>query len=294
MIVTIPATSANLGPGFDTLGLAIDLKNEITIKPASITSIKVKGEGARNPKLRADNIFVKIFNEMFYDITKTTETFRFSFDNKIPISRGLGSSSAVIVSALAAAHFLAGVEIEKEDLLNIALKYENHPDNITPAVMGGFNMAMLSQEGKVISRKRDMPKELKAVMVIPNRPTSTSFSRSSLPKKYYTRDIVFNIGRCSFLSYAFFNQDWELLKEASLDKLHQSYRMKAIPELFKVQKCALANGALMSTLSGSGSSFFNLVHESDASMLQDAFLRQFSKFRIEVFDFDNNGVEIAN
>lgn len=287
----IPATSANLGPGFDTLGIAISLKNEITISRSKIPTIQVRGEGSRNPKLRVDNIFVKIFNDIYFELTKSADNFKFVFENKIPISRGLGSSSAVIIGALFAAHKIAKVDITKEELLNIAIRYETHPDNITPALYGGFNLSMVNYNGSVTSRKKCMPDSVVAVMVIPNRSTSTNYSRAALPKKYSTKDLVFNLSRTSMLSYAFFNEEWDLLREASLDRVHQMYRMRAIPELFEVQKRALENGALMSTLSGSGSSFFNLCKRDDSLELKNRLISLFPKFRVEIFDFDNEGAE---
>lgn len=286
--VSVPATSANLGPGFDTLGLAISLRNELRIKPARFTSISIKGEGSQNPKLRADNFFVNIFTEFFQNLTGEKEHFRFSFLNKIPISRGLGSSSAVIIGAIGAAYDAAQVPLPKEKLLNLAINYESHPDNITPAVMGGFNIAIV-ERNQVISSKKELPRYLKAVMVIPNKSISTNYSRTTLPKKYSRRDCVFNISRCSMLATAFFTEDWDLLKACSKDKIHQDYRMKALPALFEVQKLALENGALMSTLSGSGSSFFNMVHQDDAKRLQKALRERFPDFGVYTYDFDNTG-----
>lgn len=286
--VSVPATSANLGPGFDTLGLAITLRNELSIKPARFTSISIKGEGSQNPKLRADNFFVNIFSEFFYNLTGEKEHFRFSFANKIPISRGLGSSSAVIVGAIGAAYDAAKVPLSKEKLLNLALNYESHPDNITPAVMGGFNVAIVDRN-KVISTKKEMPGYLKAVMVIPNKSISTNYSRTTLPKRYSRRDCVYNISRCSMLSSAFFTENWDLLRVASRDKIHQDYRMKAMSVLFNVQKEALNAGALMSTLSGSGSSFFSMAHQDDAKRIQKKLKSSFPDFGVYIFDFDNVG-----
>ena len=153
MFVSVPATSANLGPGFDTLGLAVDLRNEIIIKPSKFLSVSTHGEGADNPKIKKNTLFLNIFNENYQRLTDRTDNFRFEFHNRIPISRGLGSSSAVIVASLSAAYTAAGVKYTKREILNQALRYENHPDNITPAVMGGFNVACV-ENGRVYSKKR--------------------------------------------------------------------------------------------------------------------------------------------
>ncbi len=111
----------------------------------------------------------------------------------------MGSSSAVIVSAIASAYAIEGIELEKQKLLNLALAYENHPDNITPAVMGGFTVATV-QENEVKYIKKEMPKSLKAIVVIPNRPMSTQLSRKSLPYKYSKEDAIFNISHSSLLT----------------------------------------------------------------------------------------------
>lgn len=289
MIVTVPATSANLGPGFDTLGLALALRNKVEFYPSKVFSVSIKGEGAANPRLKGNNLFVSIFNDHYKKLTDDPGIFRFEFKNQIPLSRGLGSSSAVIVSAISAAYSAAGAKVHKRKLLNLALQYEPHPDNITPAVMGGFN-ATAVDNGKVFSQKKRIPKYLKAVVVIPNKPISTARSRSVMPHKYKREDAVFNIAHASLLTAAFFNESWEMLRVAAKDRFHQVMRMKFLPELFEVQKIAIEHRALMSTLSGSGSTFFNMVYSDDAERLAGSFKEKFPEFRVVVLDFDNDGV----
>ncbi|HIC42814.1 MAG TPA: homoserine kinase, partial [Sulfurimonas sp.] len=176
MIISVPATSANLGPGFDSLGLALDLRNTVDIRPSRFHSVSVRGEGENNPKLKGNNLFVGIFNDHYNKLTQKRQNFKFTFHNQVPLSRGLGSSSAVIVSAIASAHEAAGVRVSRRRILNHALQYEPHPDNITPAVMGGFNTAVV-EKSKVFSEKKHIPPYLKAVVVIPNKPISTAHSR---------------------------------------------------------------------------------------------------------------------
>ena len=278
-----------MGSGFDTLGLALDLRNSVKIKKGSFFSISIRGEGSGNVRLKGNNLFISIFNEHYRQLTGRLDKFRFTFYNNIPLSRGLGSSSAVIVSAIAAAYTAAGVAISRRKLLNLALTYEPHPDNITPAVMGGFNVAAL-ENNKVYSIKKEMPSYLKAVVVIPNRPISTSYSRRRLPKRYSKEDVIYNLSRSSLLTAAFFSEQWEYLRIASKDRLHQKVRMESLPELFELQRLALDNGALMSTLSGSGSTFFNMCYEKDAKRLCGILNDRFREFRVKVLDFDNEGL----
>ncbi len=289
MFVSVPATSANLGPGFDTLGLAVDLRNEIIVKRSKFLSLATHGEGAENPKIKKNTLFLNIFNENYRRLTNRQDNFRFEFHNRIPISRGLGSSSAVIVAALSAAYTAAEKRYTKREILNQALRYEHHPDNITPAVMGGFNVACVESD-RVYSKKRRMPDYLRAVVVVPNRTISTAKSRTVLPKMYRKEEAVYSLSRAAYMTGLFMSESWDLLRIASKDKLHQARRMKMMPELFDVQKTALKHGALMSTLSGSGSTFFNLAYEKDAPKIAEALQRRFPQFRVLTLRLDNHGV----
>ena len=291
MTVSVPATSANLGPGFDSLGLAVNLRNVVDFKPSRFFSIAIKGEGEGNPRLKGNNLFVGIFNDHYKRLTNRRQNFKFTFYNEVPMSRGLGSSSAVIVSAIATAHEAAGVRVSKRRILNHALVYESHPDNITPAVMGGFNAAVV-EKNKVFSQKKHMPDYLKAVVVIPNKPISTNRSRTTLPRSYSKENAVFNLSHAALTTAAFFNEDWEMLKIATQDRFHQKVRTKMLPELFAVQKTAYEEGALMSTLSGSGSTFFNMVYDEDAQKLANRLNQKFPDFTVKILDFDNDGLII--
>ncbi len=294
MTIDVPATSANLGPGFDSLGLALDLTNHIVIKPSNFVSIALRGEGSNKPKLKTNNQFVNIFYNFYIKLVGKRDNFRFEFHNNIPFSRGLGSSSAVIVAAIASAYKMAGVELSRDAILNKALFYEPHPDNIAPAVHGGFTASLTIRGEKVITQKKEIPGYLRAVMVIPNRPMSTNQSRTRLPRSYSMQKTVFNLSHAAVLTAAFFNEDWKVLRIASEDMMHQSVRMKMLKELFDVQKTALMNGALMSTLSGSGSSFFNMCYEDDAVYLAEKLKRGFPQFRVETYNFNNIGYKFGN
>ncbi len=291
MYISVPATSANLGPGFDTLGLAIDLRNEIVIKPSKFLSISTRGEGASSPKIKKNSLFMHVFNEQFRKLSGGSQPppFRFEFINKIPISRGLGSSSAVIVSAITASYLAVGVRFNKRKILNTALKYEPHPDNITPAVMGGFNVACIEGD-RVYSKKRRLPSYLKAVLVVPDRTISTAKSRNVLPKHYSKEELIFSLSRASYMTALFMSESWEQLRVASKDKIHQERRMAMMPELFNVQETALERGALMSTLSGSGSTFFNLCYADDAIDIVETLKAKFPQFRVFEHSLDNIGV----
>ncbi|MDL0087964.1 homoserine kinase [Campylobacter gastrosuis] len=288
MTILVPATSANLGPGFDALGLSLKLYNEVKITKSSLSSVSINGEGSDNVALRKNNLFISVFNEIFKDLSGSDENFRIVFDNKIPFSRGLGSSSAVIISAITAAYFMAGFKVDKQTILNKALIYENHPDNITPAVFGGFISAVINNNA-VVFNKFEISNELKAVVVIPNKPMSTSQAREILPKSYTIKECVSNLSHAAFLTSCFGAKRYDLLRLACKDVMHEERRMNALSELFEVRKMAYENNALMSSLSGSGSSFLNIVYADDAKNLQKKLSEKFSDFRVEILDFDNDG-----
>ena len=291
MTISVPASSANLGPGFDTLGLALDLRNKISIKEAKSFSIEIYGEGEDISAFRRNNLFINVFNKHFSKFETNKKKLKFSFYNNIPISRGLGSSSAAIIGAISAVYNFLNIKYTKNIILNSAINYEKHPDNITPALVGGFTVSIL-EHNKVYYKRKKMPSFLKAVIVIPNEAIRTNSSRTSLKKSFSREDCVYNMSRASFLTSILFSGNYEFLKLASKDKMHQKLRMNQMPELFEVQKIALNNGALMSTLSGSGSSFFNLSYEDDAKRLEKVLSEKFKHFRVLTLDFDNSGLII--
>jgi len=184
---------------------------------------------------------------------------------------------------------MSELKYNKRDLLNRALTYEHHPDNITSAVMGGFNVSCV-EGNRVYSKKKRMPEYLRAVVVVPNRTISTAKSRTILPKMYRKEETVYSLSRSSYMTALFLSESWDLLRIASKDKLHQARRMKMIPELFDVQKLALKHGALMSTLSGSGSTFFNLAYDKDAIKIAEVLTKRFPQFRVFTLSLDNTGV----
>lgn len=291
MLVRIPATSANLGPGFDSLGLALRLYNTFNIVESPISAIKIKGEGENNPKLVKDNNFVKIFNNIYEEFSGERANFAFSLENNIPISRGLGSSSAVIIGAIVAAFEALKIKYTKEMVLSRAISYEKHPDNITPALNGGFCVA-ITRANRVFYTKTRISDEIRAVVVIPNRAMSTRLSRKNIPHEIPLQDAVFNLSRAAMIASIFGQKRWNMLKVAAEDKIHQDRRMALYPVLFSIRKEALKSGALMSVLSGSGSSFLSICLREDSAKIAANLAQRFSDFRVLELDFDNDGASI--
>lgn len=289
MKIYTPATSANLGPGFDSLGLAIKLYNKIEITPQKFTKISIKGEGENNSNLKKNNTFVNIFKDCLKELDAKNEHFSFDFLNKIPLSRGLGSSSAIIISAIFAAFKISGFNASKNKIVDLALKYEPHPDNIAPCAHGGFCVNIL-ENNKVITKKALLDENLRAILVVPNRKISTADSRLALATSFSRSDCVSNLSHAALMSAAFVSKDYALLRSAAVDKMHEDVRMGTLPELFSVRKIAYDNGALLSTLSGSGSTFFSLAFKDDSSRIENALKKEFKDFNVFTCELDNEGV----
>jgi len=151
-------------------------------------------------------------------------------------------------------------------------------------------MRQQSRSRRFFSQKKHLPDYIKAVVVIPNKPISTAKSRTTLPRSYSKENAIFNLSHTALTVAAFFNEDWEMLRLATQDRFHQKVRMKMLPELFAIQKTAYEQGALMSTLSGSGSTFFSMVYDEDAGKLHDIFLKQYPDYAVKTLDFDNHGI----
>ncbi len=289
MTIKVPATSANLGPGFDCLGISLGLYNTVSIEYSSSHKVSIHGESSKILKLSTNSMFVDIFKEHYDKLTNDMGIFSFDFTNNIPLSRGLGSSSAVITSAIASAYKMADVKLTKNELLQQAIKLETHPDNIAPAIYGGFVVSTVDN-GVVSSIKKNIPDTVKAVVVIPKKSISTKKSRKKLPDIYEKDDSLYNLSHSSLLTASFFSENWQMLRTASQDRFHESYRMELLPMLFDIQKTAYDSGALICSLSGSGSSMFCLCHDSDAKSLSIALANKFTDCRVKLLEFDNRGI----
>jgi len=258
--VRVPASTANLGPGFDALGMALGLYNEVEVELAGHgLSLEITGEGAeRLQALGERNLVSRTVTQTLRHFGVPTEGLRVRMLNRIPLSRGLGSSSAAIMGGVAAAAALAGVAAEPEALLDLALPFEGHPDNITPALLGGLTVATLV-DGKVRCVKLPVPAGLLAVAVIPEFHLSTALARKALPPTVPRTDAVFNVGRVALLLAAMQASRLDLLREAARDRLHQPYRAPLVPGMSEVLEEGERAGALACFLSGAGPTLLALV-----------------------------------
>ncbi|MDS1030689.1 homoserine kinase [Bacillota bacterium LX-D] len=250
--VRVPATTANLGPGFDTLGMSLDLYNYLELAEIEKgLEVYVQGEGEQVIPKNSDNIVLKAIVETLNRCKYKRKGLQIKLINHIPVARGLGSSAAAIVGGVYAANLLAGNKLSKEELLDIAVGLEGHPDNVAPALLGGILVSSV-KNNSIIYRRIKPPEEISTVVAIPNFSLSTKVARNVLPEKILLKDAVFNVGNIALLVLALASQDYDLLGQVMEDKLHQPYRMKLIPGMDHVFKAAIRKGALGVALSGAG------------------------------------------
>ena len=265
--VLTPATSANLGPGFDSLGLALQLYNrfEVEERKGDPQQPVIEIEGALGSELStgADNLFFRSFSLLFERMQMAVPSVRIRTTTNIPPGCGLGSSATAVVGGLVAANEwlrLKGVALPKAELLELAVEAEagNHPDNVAPALLGGL-VATTSMEGKIHAIKTPFPDEIKAVVFTPSFPMDTIAGRKLLPASYSKADVTFNTGRVALLLTALQMGRYEVIGEAMQDRLHQPYRQALFPAMPEIIQAAIDAGAYGASLSGGGSSLIALT-----------------------------------
>jgi homoserine kinase len=264
--VRIPATTANLGPGFDTLGMALQLYNEVELMYSSNgSSIEIVGEGAHSLPRNENNIVYQSIAKFYAYLGKAMPGLKIRTINRIPLARGLGSSSAAIIGGLSAANALEGSPFNQNVILDLAMELEGHPDNITPALVGGLTISCV-EGNKVHYIKTNPPPELKAIVAIPDFQVATADARKVLPVLVSLHDAVFNVSRSSLVVASMMSGQLSLLESAMQDRLHQQYRAGLIPGLEDVFASAREAGALAVVISGSGPTVIAFGTESLASI----------------------------
>ncbi len=249
--ITVPATTANLGPGFDSLGLALRLYNRVRVEPALHTGVDISGEG-RDELPRDDaNLMLRAAAELGRRAGRELPPLRWGARHRIPLARGLGSSSAALVAGLLAADAVLGLRTGREELVRIAAELEGHPDNVAPALLGGLTICLPGSEPLVVARLRPH-RDLRVALLIPDHQVSTRRARRMLPKRVLHADAVFNLARAAAMVAGLREGRWDVLGEATRDRLHQPYRLSLMPKAEAVMAAALEAGAAVVTLSGSG------------------------------------------
>ncbi|AAK79207.1 homoserine kinase [Clostridium acetobutylicum] len=292
--VKIPATSANMGAGFDTLGMALKLYNEITIEETEgETEIKLLG-GELDRNYRNNLTYISII-KVYEFFNKEFKGFKIDMSKtNIPLSRGLGSSAACIVGGIVGANALLNEKMTIKDMLKIAVDIEGHPDNVAPALLGGVIISIKDMENIIYSRI-NVKSQLKYAVMVPDFKVSTELSRKVLPNEYSREDALFNISRCSMLVSALNNGENEKLRYLFEDKIHQPYRKKLINNIDSIFLKAKEYGSLGEFISGSGSTLIAVLEEADENFIlkMKTYLDSLKDgWRIFEVENDNNGAVI--
>ena len=288
--VRVPASSANLGPGFDCFGIAWQCYNEMKFEKSDEVIITGCPEEYRN----ADNMAYQAFMRTLKEAGKEAKGLEIHFGKTdIPVSRGLGSSAALISGAVMAANALYDLGFSKERLFEIATDIEGHPDNVAPAMFGDFTVSAMSN-GKPVTRHFPVNEKLTFCCMVPDFELRTSLARSVLPATYEKPDALFNISRSALLIRAIGDGDTELLKIAMEDRIHEPYRYRLIEGVDKAREMALSAGAAAMCISGAGSTLLAIGdNEAFYKTLSVEVPKVFPGWKVMKMILDRNGGQIV-
>ena len=290
--VQVPATTANFGPGFDCLGASLGLYNYIDIEFSDKPQVHVNGEGTEEIPLDETNLVYQAASQVLKR-ANIERPLKIVLDNNIPLARGLGSSAACIAGGIMAANHLVGNLLENSELIKIGTEMEGHPDNVVPAMFGGFCISMV-HENRVIYKTFPVPFWLRFVVCIPDFELKTEDARKVLPKNIKFEDAIYNTSRTAMLVAAMAQGDLSDMNVFCEDKLHQPFRSHLIPGMEKILQTVNEKGAFAGFLSGSGPTVVCLTLRERAETLGEHMVDIFSgkgiKSYYKVLSSDSKGV----
>jgi homoserine kinase len=290
--ITVPATSANLGPGFDCLGLALNLYQTVTFTPCAEPGLIITAEGEDAHKIPTDggNLVWQSAALLFDRIGERPSGLHIHQSNQIPIGSGLGSSSAAVLAGLFGANVLLGSPLARAEIVQLAADLEGHPDNVAPAVYGGLILSLQDGDGLFVERIPIPP--LRVVLVLPDFRLSTVEARAALPAQVSRQDASFNAGRLALLIRALETADYGKIRAAMQDRLHQPYRIPLIPGLSAAFEAAYGAGAAGVALSGAGPSLIAFApdgHEGIVRAVTAVFTQHHLASRAWILAVDEKG-----
>lgn len=280
--ISVPATSANLGPGFDALGIAVDLANTC--------EFKISEDVKKFEKNVKENLIYSSYKFVFDFYKEEVIPIEIDIETNIPLSRGLGSSAACIVMGVFVAFSVMKRDFDKAEILKIATAIEGHPDNVSPAIYGGANVSILN--GDVFVERFEISEKFKFLAIIPDFELSTKDAREALPKNYTKEDVVFNISRVSMLILSLISGDEDNLKVSLEDKIHEPYRLKLIPEIEEIEKIIKESNSIGHYLSGAGSTIMLILKSEDEtteSEIRKKLERLSNSYKVMPLEIDKRG-----
>lgn len=295
--VKVPATSANMGAGFDCLGVALGLYNYVQAEETD-GGLRIDIADSSADFLPKDerNIVYRSMKALFDRVGYTPSGIHLVMENNIMVTRGLGSSSAGIVGGLLAANELSGRKLGRDELLSMAAEIEGHPDNVAPALLGGLTVNVVEREN-IRYVKTDIPDDLCFATFVPGFTLSTKKARGVVPKSVSTKDAVFNVGRSALLVSSIMTGKYENIRAAVDDRLHQKYRKRLIPHIDDLFNMAYKNGALGVYLSGAGPTVLAIVGKDNAlfeEKMRGFLNKKMSNWSLHMLMGDNVGAVVCN
>ena len=275
LTVQIPGSTANLGPGFDTLALALKIYTRLTFEllernDVTVPLITLKGAIAGSLPSDKDNLIYRVLSNLWYDCPDLLQRVRITIESEIPLGRGLGSSGTAILGTIWASYVLSDRIPDQARLLSEATQIEGHPDNLAASLMGGLVVSARAATGRdIVTQKLAWPEHWRTLVVVPGYSLTTQKARSVLPRQVRLEDAVANVQRVALLVSAVLNRDETALSEALHDKLHEPYRAQLVPELGSLRRRLAGLPVLGCTLSGAGSSVLVLVTERHKAEVLD-------------------------
>jgi homoserine kinase len=294
--VSVPATSANLGPGYDCLGLALDLRHNVTFSLQSEASLRITADGEDSHKipLSENNLVFQAAEIIFRRLNWQPSGLHIHQQNEIPIGSGLGSSSSAVLAGMFGANGLCGSPLSRQDILQLATDLEGHPDNVAPAVHGGLVLGIQGSNGLVVEQIPIPP--LNVVIILPDYQLLTADARAALPDHIPLQDAIFNTSRTGLLIRALETANFKKLQIAMQDKLHQPYRIQLIPGMKDAFQAAQEAGASGVALSGAGPSLIAFApeqHQEISAAAVSAFGRAGYSCRTWNLSVDTTGVIVS-
>lgn len=280
--VKVPATTANMGPGYDVLGMALSQYSTFQCQEDDKISLTIKGlesEKLVNQDHEA-NLVVRSMNHLFKYVDKYPKGYQLEIINDIPLARGMGSSASAIVGGLLVANYLVGANLDQDEILKLATQIEGHPDNVAPALMGNIVLSTKIPDDQVIYHSIKPFDDLTCVLFIPDYEVSTSMSRAVLPQSISMADAVHTSGHLSLMLAGFMTGNKDLIGQTMVDRLHEPYRKSLIKNFDDFKASALEVGAFAFSLSGSGSTIIAYCDHDSAPHVKRAFKEVSQKYSI--------------